>query len=212
MLTDRTRLHRRAARGSHETALVFEILDAALHCHVGFVAEGQPYVIPTMHARIGENLYFHGAPANRMLGVLREGFPCCVTATLIDGFVLGRTAFHHSMNYRSVVVLGTARPVTSREESTAALRALIERVQPGRWEACRQPSESELAATSVVRLPVTEASAKVRSGPPLDAGEDLDLPHWAGVIPLRMIAGDPQPDSHVPAGNAFPHAKISVWG
>jgi uncharacterized protein len=208
MLTERTRIHRRSARGSYDPDVVFGILDAALCCHVGFAVEGQPYVLPTLHARLGANLYLHGAPASRMLRTLGEGAPCCLTATLIDGLVLARSAFHHSVNYRSVAVLGTVTRVTDRAERLAALEALVERVQPGRWSACRTPTDAELAATEIVRLPVTEASAKVRTGPPLDDADDLALPHWAGVIPLATVHGAPEPDPALAPGIRFPHGLL----
>jgi uncharacterized protein len=205
MLTERTRVRRRAGRGSHDAALIHSILDAALSCHVGFVADGQPYVMPTLHARIDDNLYLHGAAANRMLGVLATGARCCVTATILDGLVLARSAFHHSVNYRSVVVLGAASRVVDESEQLAAMRALVERVQPGRWAACRSPTVAELAATVILRMPITEASAKVRSGPPIDDAEDLSLPHWAGVIPLGIVRGPPEADPTLRDGIAFPH-------
>jgi nitroimidazol reductase NimA-like FMN-containing flavoprotein (pyridoxamine 5'-phosphate oxidase superfamily) len=204
MLTERTRVRRRAARGSHDPALNHAILDAALVCHVGFVVEGQPYVIPTAHARVGDWLYVHGAPANRMLGALSAGVPCCVTATLVDGLVLARSAFHHSMNYRSVVVLGTATQVTNTAEKRAALHALVERLHAGRSRGCRSPTDGELAATSLLALPITEASVKVRTGPPIDDADDLALPHWAGVIPTTLTRGAPEPDPLLLAGTLGP--------
>ncbi|HVU01612.1 MAG TPA: pyridoxamine 5'-phosphate oxidase family protein [Polyangiaceae bacterium] len=206
MLTERTKLRRREGRGVHDPATIFGILDAALVSHVGFVARGQPYVIPTMHVRLEDRLYFHGAPANRMLGTLSRGVPCCLTATLVDGLVLGRSAFRHSLNYRSVVVLGVAEAVTDADEALASLHALVEKVQPGRWSGCRPPSPEELRATAIVRLPVVEASAKIRSGPPMDLEADLALSHWAGVVPLRTVHGAPEPDPTLRAGIPFPHS------
>jgi nitroimidazol reductase NimA-like FMN-containing flavoprotein (pyridoxamine 5'-phosphate oxidase superfamily) len=194
MLTERSRVRRRPSRGSYEPEIIHAILDEALVCHVGFVVAGQPYVIPTIHARGGDWLYFHGAVANRMLGVLQGEVPACVTATLVDGLVLARSAMHHSLNYRSAVVFGSAALVTDREEARAALHALVERVRPGRTAQCRPPNDAELAATSVVRLAIEEASAKVRSGPPIDDADDYALPYWAGVIPLSTVEGAPQPD------------------
>ncbi len=194
MLTERTRVRRRPERGSHDTETIQTILDEALICHVGFTVDDQPYVLPTIHARIGDRLYLHGAAANRMLRTLSEGGACCVTATLVDGLVLARSAFHHSMNYRSVAVLGRAEEVTEPDERLAALRAIVEHVRPGRWDECRAPTEAELRATTVVRLPLDEASAKVRTGPPIDDEEDYALPYWAGVIPLSTVEGAPEPD------------------
>ena len=205
MKTARTTLKRRPGRGAHDAATVHAILDEALVCHLGFAVDEQPYVIPTIHARRGERLYVHGAAANRMLGALRGGARCCVTATLLDGLVLARSAFHHSVNYRSVVVLGRAEAVESTGEKRAALDAIVEKVMRGRSAACRAPSDAELLATSVLRLPIDEASAKLRSGPPLDDEDDYALPHWAGVVPLRIAPGAPQPDPRLAPGTAFPH-------
>jgi uncharacterized protein len=198
--TARTTLKRLPRRGSHDRELVHAILDEALLCHLGFAVDGQPYVIPTIHARVGETLYVHGSPASRMLRELREGVPACVTATLLDGLVLARSAFHHSMNYRSVVVLGRAREVTDPAERGQALRAIVEHVAPGRWEECRPPSPKELAGTLVLRLPVEEASAKVRTGPPVDDEEDYALPFWAGELPLRLVPGPPVADPRLAPG------------
>jgi hypothetical protein len=198
--TPRTTLARLPARGSHDGATIAAILDEALFCHVGFVVDGQPYVIPTIHARVGETLYVHGSAASRMLRTLAGGVAACVTASLIDGLVLARSAFHHSMNYRSVVVLGTAHPVQEPEEKRTALRAVVEHVVPGRWEETRPPSEKEMKQTLVLALALEEASAKVRTGPPLDDEEDYALPCWAGVIPLRLAALDPVPDSRLAPG------------
>ncbi|HEX4337366.1 MAG TPA: pyridoxamine 5'-phosphate oxidase family protein [Polyangiaceae bacterium] len=207
MLTERTRARRRANRASYDAGVIHAILDEALVCHVGFALEGQPYVIPTLHVRVGEWLYLHGAVANRMLGALRDGLPACVTATLVDGIVLARSAMHHSLNYRSVVVLGTAELVSDRSEARAALNALVDRVQAGRSAHCRAPNDAELAATSVVRLRIEEASAKVRTGPPVDDPADHALPYWAGVIPVGTTRGSPEPDPSLAAGIAFPHAS-----
>lgn len=205
MRTERTALRRQPGRGSHERAAVHGVLDEARVCHLGFVVDGQPYVIPTLHARCGERLYLHGAVANRALGVLAAGAPCCVTATLIDGLVLARSAFHHSMNYRSVVVLGRAAEVTDPAEKRRALAALVDRALPGRSAACRPPNQAELRATRVLALPLEEASAKARRGPPVEDEADLALPHWGGVVPLRTTAGAPEPDAHVAPGTPFPH-------
>jgi uncharacterized protein len=209
MRTERTTLRRRPGRGSHDLATISAILDEALVCHLGFSVDEQPYVIPTIHARLGERLYVHGAVANRMLDVLRSGATCCVTATLLDGLVLARSAFHHSVNYRSVVVLGRASGVDDLAEKEAALTAIVEKVMRGRAAACRPPSEAELRATNVVWLPLDEASAKVRSGPPIDDDADYALPHWAGVIPLRISAGAPEPDPRLDLRTPYPHAVIA---
>jgi nitroimidazol reductase NimA-like FMN-containing flavoprotein (pyridoxamine 5'-phosphate oxidase superfamily) len=181
-------------RASYEQAVVEAILDEALICHVGFVVDGQPYVIPTIHARVGDQLYVHGSAASRMLRAVQEGIPVCVTVTLLDGLVLARSAFHHSLNYRSVMVLGTAVEVTDQTERLAALKAVVEHVVPQRWVDVRWPSEQELKATLVLKLPLEEVSAKVRTGPPLDDEEDYQLPFWAGEVPLRLVAQMPVPD------------------
>jgi nitroimidazol reductase NimA-like FMN-containing flavoprotein (pyridoxamine 5'-phosphate oxidase superfamily) len=189
--TERTRIFRKPGRGSYDRELVHSILDEALTCHVGFVQEGQPYVVPTIHARVGETLYLHGAKGNRMLGALADGTACCVTATLVDELVLARAALHHSLNYRSVMVLGTAREVTEVEEKQAALRAVVEHIAPGRAEEVRGPDATDLKSTKVLSIPIEEASAKVRTGPPVDEKEDMDLPYWAGVLPLELGTSDP---------------------
>jgi nitroimidazol reductase NimA-like FMN-containing flavoprotein (pyridoxamine 5'-phosphate oxidase superfamily) len=193
--TARTRLRRHAERGSYDRDLVHAILDEALVCHVGFVHDEQPFVIPTAFARVHELVYLHGAVANRMLGALAGGARACLTVTLLDGLVLARSYMHHSMNYRSVCVLGQAREVTDPEEKRTAFAALIERVQPGRSQAARPASDDELRATRVLALPLVEVSAKVRTGPPVDDAADLGLPHWAGVIPLKLTAEEPIPDA-----------------
>ena len=212
MQTARTTLRRRPSRGSHDTAAIHAILDEALVCHLGFAVDDQPYVIPTIHARLGDRLYVHGAVANRMLEVLRGGASCCVTVTLLDGLVLARSAFHHSVNYRSVVVLGRARGVDDLAEKEAALTAIVEKVMRGRSAACRPPSESELRATNVMWLPLEEASAKIRRGPPIDDDADYALPHWAGVIPLHLAAGAPEPDPRLAAPTPYPHAGAQRAG
>ncbi len=192
--TPRTRVRRKRERGTHESEVIHSILDQAMICHVGFVDEGTPFVIPTIHARVGEVVYLHGSPGSRMLRIAGSGQEICITATLVDGLVLARSAMHHSMNYRSVVVLGRGRAITGREEKLAAMHAIVEHVAPGRWNESREPSESELAATAVVAVEIREASAKRRSGPPVDAEADYVLPHWAGVIPMQMMMGEPLPD------------------
>jgi uncharacterized protein len=197
--TDRTTLQRLPQRGSHDRAVVDAILDEALYCHLGFTAprtplssrqDGQPFVLPTIHARVDDRVYVHGSAASRMLRALASGIPVCLTATLLDGLVLARSAFHHSMNYRSVVLLGTAQPVVEDDEKLVALRAIVEHVAPGRWAEVRPPNAKEMKATSVLRLPIDEGSAKVRTGPPVDDEEDYALPIWAGVVPLRLVASE----------------------
>ena len=202
--TPRTTVRRLPTRGSYDRALIDSILDEALVCHVGFSAEGQPYVLPMNFARVGDAIYLHGSVASRLLRALRDGVPVCATVTLLDGVVLARSAFHHSMNYRSVVVLGSAREVTAPDEKRAALTAIVEHVLPGRSEVVRGPSDPELATTLVLSLPITEASAKVRTGPPLDDEEDYAVPCWAGEIPLRLTAGPPRPEPRLAPGTAVP--------
>jgi uncharacterized protein len=200
--TPRTTLVRHRERASYDRATVNAILDEGLVCHVGFVVDGQPFVLPTTHARIGEQLYLHGAPTNHMLGSLEHGAPVCVTVTLIDALVLARAAFRHSMNYRSVVVLGKAREVTDDEEKR--------RVHPGRTALVRAPSPEELKSTSLLRLPVTEASAKIRTGPPLDLEADYASSCWAGVLPLELVTGAPIPDPRLAPGTPVPPG-VSGW-
>jgi nitroimidazol reductase NimA-like FMN-containing flavoprotein (pyridoxamine 5'-phosphate oxidase superfamily) len=200
----RVALRRHPERGRHDRPTIDAILDASPYCHLGFVVDGQPYVIATIHARDGDTVYVHGSSVSRMLRTLRGGIPMCLTVTLLDGLVLARSAFNHSMNYRSVVVLGTAREVTDREEKNAALRAVVEHVLEGRWDHVRWPTDQELKATSVLALPLDESSAKIRTGPPKDDEEDLDYPVWAGVLPLRVVAGTPVPDPKLPASMPVP--------
>jgi uncharacterized protein len=192
--TERTRVVREPHRGSHDRAAIYKILDEGFICHVGFSVDRQPYVIPTMFARVGDEMYFHGSAASRMLRKLSAGLAVCVTVTLADGLVLARSVFNHSMNYRSVVALGTAVLIDRPEEKLAALRAFTEKILAGRWNDARQPSEKELKATSILRLPLTEVSAKMRVGPVEDDAPDYDLPVWAGVIPLRLTPGAPLRD------------------
>jgi uncharacterized protein len=207
--TPRTALKRLPERGSFDPRVVHAILDEALYCHLGFVADGQPFVIPTIHARVEDRLYVHGSAASRMLRTLETGVPVCLTATLIDGLVLARSAFHHSMNYRSVVVLGTAVAVTDPAEKDAALRAIVEHVVPGRWAEARPPSEKERRGTLVLGLPIAEASAKIRTGPPKDDDEDYGLPCWAGVLPLHLQAGAPVADPKLTPGIPLPASLAS---
>ena len=205
---ERVRVRRLPERGHYDRETVHAILDEALACHVGFVEDGQPFVIPTLHARLDDVLYLHGSSASRMLRVLRGAVPVCVTATVIDGLVLARSAFHHSINYRSVVALGVAAEVTG-EEKLGALRAISERVVPGRWDDIRPPNEKELRATTVLRLPLDRVSAKVRVGPPKDDEADLDLPVWAGELPVRTVALEPRPDELT--GQTPPPPYLTAW-
>jgi nitroimidazol reductase NimA-like FMN-containing flavoprotein (pyridoxamine 5'-phosphate oxidase superfamily) len=198
--TERTRLRRLPKRGTYDRDTANAILDEALVCHVGFTHEGQPFVVPTTYARIDDHLYIHGSAASRMLRNLREGIPVCVTVTLLDGLVLARSAFHMSMNYRSVVILGIATEVTDEAERLSAFEAIVEHVTPGRWREVRPPTATELRATMVLRLPIEEASVKIRAGGPLDDAEDMSWPVWAGQVPLRLTALAPIPDGE-PAVN-----------
>src|SRR5579863_3220496 len=200
----RTRLVREADRAVYDRAAAYQILDEGFICHVGFVADGQPFVIPTGYGRVGDNLYIHGSAASRMLRRVDEGVAVCVTVTLLDGLVLARSIFNHSMNYRSVVILGTARAVNDSKEKLEALRLLSEHILPGRWAESRQPNEKELKATSVLRLPIEEFSAKVRQGPVVDDEEDYAFSTWAGVIPLAMVAGEPIDDARLMPGVRVP--------
>lgn len=202
--TARTRLKRVPQRGEYEVGQIYQILDEALICQVGFAVKGQPYVIPTAYGRIGDRLYLHGSPASRMLRSLQAGIEVCVSVTLLDGLVLARSAFHHSMNYRSVVVFGTATVVESLAEKEAALKAFTEHVVPGRWDEVRSPTEAELKGTLVLALPLEEASAKVRTGPPVDDAADYELSVWAGEVPLRAVAQPPVPDPQLPSDRAIP--------
>jgi nitroimidazol reductase NimA-like FMN-containing flavoprotein (pyridoxamine 5'-phosphate oxidase superfamily) len=202
--TARTTLRRLPKRGSFEREAVYRILDEGFVCHVGFVAGGQPFVIPTAYGRKGDVLYIHGARASRMQKALAAGADACVTVTLVDGLVLARSAFHHSINYRSVVVFGRARVVESEEEKSAALEAFTEHIMPGRWADVRWPTAQELAATTVLAIPLSEASAKVRTGPPVDDEEDYALPVWAGVLPLGVERGAPEPDPRLPPETPLP--------
>ena len=202
--TPRTRVNRLPKRGDYSRETIYGILDAAFLCHVGFVVEGQPYVIPTGYGRAGDTLYLHGSAASRMLRTLASGLDVCVTVTLLDGIVLARSAFHHSMNYRSVVMLGRATPVEDEAEKTEALRVISEQIVPGRWEHVRKPSEKELKATAVLALSITEASAKIRTGPPVDEEEDYALDVWAGVLPLSLRAGEPVPDPRLDGSKLVP--------
>lgn len=195
--TERTTVRRLAKRASYDRDTVHAILDEALICHVGFVVDNKPVVIPTIHWREGDTLYVHGSVASRMLRSLKDGVEACVTVTLVDGLVLARSAFHHSINYRSVVIFGTAREVTDRDEKLKALESLVEHVVRGRSKDVRPPNESEIRVTSVIALPIEEASAKIRTGGPVDDEEDYALPVWAGVLPMRLTPGSPIADAGV---------------
>jgi uncharacterized protein len=207
--TSRTNLKRLPKRGHFDRETVYAILDEGFICHIGFVVDGQPFVIPTGYARVDDNLFVHGSQASRMLRTLANGVDACVTVTLVDGLVLARSAFHHSINYRSVVVFGRATLVEDRKEKDAALFAFSEQVIRGRWNDVREPTESELKQTTVLRMPLTEASAKVRTGPPIDDEEDYSMSTWAGVIPLRLVAGEPIADPRLSAGIDVPNYAIN---
>jgi hypothetical protein len=202
--TERTQVRRLPKRGVYERETVYRILDEGLICHVGFVSEGKPVVIPTGYGRKGDTLYVHGSPASRMLRTLGQGADVCITVTLLDGLVMARSAFHHSMNYRSVVIFGKATLVEDPAAKWEALHAFTEHVAPGRWQEIRQPSEKELKSTTVLAIPLKEVSAKVRTGPPLDDEEDYALPVWAGVLPLELTPTTPLPDGRLPNDIAVP--------
>jgi uncharacterized protein len=206
--TERTQVRRLPERGAYDRATVHAILDEAFICHVGFVVDGQPYVVPTGYARVGETIYLHGSTGSR-LG-LCPGMDVCVTVTLLDGLVLARSAFHHSMNYRSVMAIGRTRPVTDPAQKDAALRALVDHIVPGRSAAVRGADRRELAATAVLALPLDEVSAKVRTGPPIDDEPDYALPIWAGVLPLRQVADPPVADDRLDPALAVP-AHVAGW-
>lgn len=209
--TARTSPSRNAGRISYDRAAVHAVLDEALVCHVGFVVDGQPVVLPQLHARVDDTLYLHGSTGARGLRAAGDGgLEVCVTVTLTDGLVLARSAFHHSINYRAVVAHGTAVLVTAETEKTAALAALVEAVAPGRSAGTRAPSAKELAATAVLRLDLTEVSLKVRTGGPNDDPEDRDLPYWTGVLPLSTAAGEPEPAVDLPDGIEVP-AHVNGW-
>jgi uncharacterized protein len=204
MPTVRTRVVREPDRAVYDREIIYRILDEAFLCHVGFSVDGQPYVIPTSYGRKDASLYIHGSAASRMLRQMKERVPVCVTVTLIDGLVLARSVFNHSMNYRSVMILGRATLVDDPEEKLAALRVLSEHIIPGRWDDARQPNESELKATSVLRVPIEEFSSKIRTGPPIDDAEDYSFPTWAGVVPVAMKADPPIDDPKLDPPRAAP--------
>ncbi len=208
--SERTRVRRAPARAAFGRDTIDPILDEGLVAHLGFALDGQPFVIPTLHARVGDTVYIHGSAASRMIRTLTAGSPACLTVTLIDGMVLARSAFHHSMNYRSVVVLGQARVVADPAEMLVALQAFTDKLVPGRWDEVRQPNAQELKATRALAMSLTEASAKVRSGPPVDDDEDRELDVWAGVIPLGLAAGVPVADPAL-AGGIHPSEVVTGW-
>lgn len=193
-VTDRTRVRRLPDRGAYDREVINKILDEGFICHVGFVADGAPVVIPTGYGRIGDTLYIHGSAASRMLRTLQHGVELCITVTLVDGLVLARSAFNHSMNYRSVVAFGTATLVDDYDEKMRALTAISEQIVRGRWEDARKPTTQEMKATTVLAMPLTEVSAKIRTGPPKDDKEDYELPIWAGVVPIQLVYKEPVPD------------------
>ena len=204
-MSERTRIVRESGRAVYDRGAICKILDEGFVCHVGFTVDGQTYVIPTMYARVGDAIYFHGSAASRMLRGVGSGLNVCLTVTLADGLVLARSVFNHSMNYRSVVALGSAVIVDEPSEKLAALQAFTEKILPGRWNDARQPNEKELKATSILRLPLNEVSAKVRAGGVEDDAEDYALKVWAGIVPLRLVADEPvrdeRCDASIPAPN-----------
>ena len=202
--SERTELRRLPKRGSHDPAVIYPILDAAFLAHIGFQVDGQPFVIPALYGRSGDKLYLHGSAVSRMLRQLDSGAPMCINVAIVDGLVLARSAFHHSMNYRSVVVFGTASKIEDREKKLEALRLISEHLIAGRWEQVRQPNDKELKATTVLEVTIEEASAKVRTGPPADDEEDYELPVWAGILPLRLSTAEPIPDDRLVAGTELP--------
>jgi len=207
--TERTKLKRLPKRGHFDRETVYKILDEGFICHIGFAPDGQPFVIPTGYARVDDKLYIHGSQASRMLRTLSGGLDACVTVTIVDGLVLARSAFHHSMNYRSVVIFGRATIVDDPGEKNAALIALSEHIVRGRWADVREPTEQEMRATTVLSVPLVEASAKIRTGPPLDDEQDYALPIWAGVVPLRLEAGEPIKDPRLPDGIEVPEYALN---
>jgi len=203
-LTKRSQLGRLPARGSHDQEAIYRILDAGFLAHVGFCIDGQPFVIPTLYGRSGKRLYLHGSAASRMLRTIEAGIPVCIGVTLVDGLVLARSAFHHSMNYRSVVAFGTARQIMDMEHKLESLRVISEHLIRGRWADVRQPSEKELKATAVLEFSIEEASAKLRSGPVVEDEGDYEFPVWAGVLPLEIEPGSPIPDERLIKGVTVP--------
>lgn len=210
-ITNGTRVRQIPRRGQYDRETIYRILDDGLVCHVGFVQDGQPFVIPTLYGRLEDSLVLHGAPGSRMLEHVAAGQRICVSVTLVDGLVLARSVFHHSVNYRSVVLLGCGRLLTAEPERLRALEALTEHILPGRWAEARRPSQKELDATAVAVIPIEEASAKVRTGPPVDDDEDYGLPVWAGVLPLEAQARPPVPDPRLRDGIPIPES-VRTYG
>lgn len=202
--SDRTRVRRHPERAAYQHDAAYAVLDEAVYCHVGFVVDDQPFVIPTIHARDGDRLYLHGSPASRMLRTLAGGVPVCVTVTLLDGLVMARSVFNHSMNYRSVVIIGTAVAIDDPEEKLAAMRVLSDHISPGRWGDARVPSAKEQQATTMLAVPLNELSVKVRSGPPEDDEDDYTLRTWAGVIPISLAAAPAYADPRLAPGIELP--------
>jgi uncharacterized protein len=202
--TKRNQVRRLPKRAEYRKEAIYKIIDQALICHVGFEQQGQPFVIPTIHTRSGDTIYLHGATVSRMLQHIQAGNPLCVEITLLDGIVFARSVFHSSMNYRSVVLFGTGRLVDSDDEKLRALEALIKHVAPGRWEEARKPNQKELASTSVVAIQIESASAKIRTGPPVDDEEDYRLSVWAGVLPLQLQPLEPLADTRLEEGISVP--------
>ncbi len=209
--TPRTRLGRKRERGRTERGELYAVLDEGIVCHLGVLVHGSPVVLPTCYGRIGDTLYVHGSVANQAIGAAAAGRSVCVTVTHVDGIVLARSIFHHSVNYRSAVIFGTARLINEDPERLRGLRAIVEQMAPGQWENARTPTRKELAATAVLAIPLNESSVKVRSGPPVDDPEDLHLGWWAGVLPVRMMFGEPEADPALPPGLAVP-AHVESMG
>lgn len=207
--TSKTKIKRLPIRGNYDQETIYQIIDEALICHVGIVQDGEPFVIPTIHARMGNELILHGAPASRLLKNSGEGHSVCITITHVDGLVLARSAFHHSMNYRSVVIFGKGRVIDDPEEKEKAFNTLVEHIVPGRTKDARKPNEKEIKGTTVVAVPINEASAKIRTGPPVDDEEDLLLPIWAGVLPLTLTPQQPIADKYVLEGVELPNYVIN---
>ncbi len=203
-VTKRNQIQRLSKRGEYRKEAIYQIVDEALICHVGFVQDGQPFVIPTIHAREGDTIYLHGARASRMLRHIQEGNPLCIEITLLDGIVLARSVFHSSMNYRSVVLFGTGEMIEAEDEKRHALEVIIQHIAPGRWEEARKPTPKELETTMVVAISIESASAKIRTGPPADDEEDYQLPVWAGVLPLQLQSLEPVADPRLESGISVP--------
>jgi uncharacterized protein len=209
-ITDLNKIHRLPKRGHYDRETIYDILDATILCHVGFVQDGQPFVIPTNYARQGDTLFLHGATTSRLIRHVGEGGPVCISVAILDGLVLAKSAFHHSVNYRSAVVFGRGRLVEGDAEKLRALELFTERVVPGRWQEVRQPNPHELRATAVVAIDIESASAKLRSGPPSDDEDDLGLPVWAGVLPIQQVTGEPIPADYSDNSLPVPDAGLNT--